>query len=141
MEEKLNSCQIRQHAEKPATLNGDNLVMKQQENLEPIWYQSGQIVQVKANSENIFEFGYCCATDKYKINGHVESNWEKYCQEAQNFYRKVEGGHNKVYLTRSDTEKRTIEWKFNVPVNSKIEKIEITVHSSEFGTERIIWVS
>ena len=133
MEGKMNSCQIRQHAEKPATLN--------RENLQPIWYQSGQVVQVKANSENIFEFGYCCATDKYKINGHGEPNWEKYCQESQNFYRKVEAHHNIVYLTRSDAEKRTIEWKFNVPINSKIEKVEITVYSAEFSSKRIIWVS
>ena len=41
--------------------------------------KSGQVVQVKANSENIFQFGYCCATDKYKINGNEESNWAKYC--------------------------------------------------------------
>ena len=96
---------------------------------------------MKANSENIFDFGYCCATDTYKINGQGESNWEKYCQGAHNFYRKVEAHHHVVYLTRSDNEDRTIEWKFNVPVDSKIEKIEITVNSVEFSTNQVIWVS
>lgn len=48
-----------------------------------------------------------------------------------------------VYLARNedDNEKRTIEWKFNVPKNSKIQKIEITVSSAEFETGRVIWVS
>ena len=105
--------------------------------------KSGQVVQVKANSENIFQFGYCCATDKYKINGNEESNWAKYCQEANDFHRKVERDWNMVYLARNedDNEKRTIEWKFNVPANSKIQKIEITVNSAEFETGRVIWVS
>ena len=105
--------------------------------------KTGQIVQVKQNSENIFEFEYCCATDKYKINGNDESNWEKYCQEANNFHRKVERDWNMVYLARNedDNEKRTIEWKFNVPQNSKIEKIEILVNSAQFQTGRVIWVS
>lgn len=105
--------------------------------------KTGQIVQVKQNSENIFEFEYCCATDKYKINGNDESNWEKYCQEANKFHRKVERDWNMVYLARNedDNEKRTIEWKFNVPQNSKIEKIEILVNSAQFQTGRVIWVS
>ena len=105
--------------------------------------KTGQIVQVKANSEKIFEFEYCCATDKYKINGKEESNWEKYAQDAHKFHRKVERDWNMVYLARNedDNEKRTIEWKFNVQQNSKIEKIEIVVNSAEFETGRVIWVS
>ena len=100
-----------------------------------------RIVQVEANSKKIFEFGYCCATDKYKINGKEESKWTKYTSEADNFFRKLEHDWKKVYLRRTDKEKREIEWKFNVPQNSKIEKIQIVVNSAEFKTGRVLWVS
>ena len=55
----------------------------------------------------------------------------------------MERDWNMVYLARNedDNEKRTIEWKFNIPQNSKIEKIEIVVNSAEFETGRVIWVS
>merc|ERR1711931_200145 len=70
-----------------------------------------------------------------------ESNWARYCQDSKQFHRKVERDWNMVYLARNEdeTEKQTIEWKFNVPEKSKIDKIEITVNSAEFKTGRVMW--